>query len=146
MRLVMIGGSDAGISAALRARELSSDVEATVVVADDNPNFSIWGLPFYVSGETPGWHRLVHRTLEELEQTGIHLTGDRKSGQLLGAQILGYWQCEVAKRIDVFATARFADLSVDGINLSYIPPLGSPRDAVQLVAQASTAARNGGMS
>ena len=73
MRLVVIGGSDAGISAALRARELTEDVEATVVVADDYPNFSICGLPFYVSGETPEWQQLAHRTLAELEQTGMRL-------------------------------------------------------------------------
>jgi NADPH-dependent 2,4-dienoyl-CoA reductase/sulfur reductase-like enzyme len=73
MRLVVIGGSDAGISAALRACELSQDVEATVVVADDFPNFSICGLPFYVSGETPDWHQLAHRTLDELEQTGMRM-------------------------------------------------------------------------
>jgi NADPH-dependent 2,4-dienoyl-CoA reductase/sulfur reductase-like enzyme len=73
MRLVVIGGSDAGISAALRARELTDSVEATVIVADDYPNFSICGLPFYVSGETPDWHQLAHRTRDELEQTGVHL-------------------------------------------------------------------------
>jgi NADPH-dependent 2,4-dienoyl-CoA reductase/sulfur reductase-like enzyme len=56
----VIGGSDAGLSAALRARELTEDVEATVV-ADDYPNFSICGLPFYVSGETLDWHQLAHR-------------------------------------------------------------------------------------
>jgi NADPH-dependent 2,4-dienoyl-CoA reductase/sulfur reductase-like enzyme len=53
MQLLVIGGSDAGISAALRSRELANDVEATILVADDYPNFSICGLPFYVSGETP---------------------------------------------------------------------------------------------
>ena len=34
MHLVAIGGSDAGISAALRARELDPTVDVTVVVAD----------------------------------------------------------------------------------------------------------------
>ena len=34
MHLVAIGGSDAGISAALRARELDSAAEVTVIVAD----------------------------------------------------------------------------------------------------------------
>ena len=37
MHLVTIGGSDAGISAALRARELDPDSEVTVVVADAYP-------------------------------------------------------------------------------------------------------------
>ena len=44
MHLVAIGGSDAGISAALRARELDPGCEVTVVVADAYPNFSICGI------------------------------------------------------------------------------------------------------
>ncbi|MGO9856747.1 MAG: hypothetical protein ACLPYY_17105 [Acidimicrobiales bacterium] len=37
MHLVAIGGSDAGISAALRARELGPTTEVTVVAADAYP-------------------------------------------------------------------------------------------------------------
>ena len=55
MHLVMIGGSDAGISAALRARELDPGAEVSVVVADAYPNFSICGIPYYVSGEVTHW-------------------------------------------------------------------------------------------
>ena len=62
MRFLIIGGSDAGISAALRARELAPEVEVTVVLADAFPNFSICGLPFFLSGETPDWRNLAHRT------------------------------------------------------------------------------------
>lgn len=62
MRLLIIGGSDAGISAALRARELDRETEITVLLADDFPNYSICGLPFFLSGETPDWHSLAHRT------------------------------------------------------------------------------------
>ena len=51
MHLIAIGGSDAGISAALRARELDPGADVTVVVADAYPNFSICGIPYYVSGE-----------------------------------------------------------------------------------------------
>lgn len=76
MRLICIGGSDAGISAALRARELEPDIDVTVVVADAYPNFSICGLPFYLSGETPDWRDLAHRTTEDLEQAGIELVLD----------------------------------------------------------------------
>jgi len=43
MHIVAVGGSDAGISAALRAREVNPDAEFTVVVADAYPNFSICG-------------------------------------------------------------------------------------------------------
>ncbi len=62
MNLLIIGGSDAGISAALRARELDRNIEITVLLADDFPNYSICGLPFFLSGETPDWHSLAHRT------------------------------------------------------------------------------------
>lgn len=61
MRFVIIGGSDAGISAALRARELDSSIQITVMLADSFPNYSICGLPFYLSGETPSWRQLAHR-------------------------------------------------------------------------------------
>jgi hypothetical protein len=39
--LVVIGGSDAGVSALLLAKEISPDVKVTVVVADQYPDFSI---------------------------------------------------------------------------------------------------------
>lgn len=50
-RILIIGGSDAGISAALRAKEVDPQFEVTVVVADQYPNFSICGPPFYLSGK-----------------------------------------------------------------------------------------------
>ena len=73
MHLIAIGGSDAGISAALRARELDPTAEVTVVVADAYPNFSICGIPYYVSGEVTDWHNLAHRTIADLEATGMRL-------------------------------------------------------------------------
>jgi NADPH-dependent 2,4-dienoyl-CoA reductase/sulfur reductase-like enzyme len=73
MRLVAVGGSDAGISAALRARELDPNADVTVVVADDYPNFSICGIPYHVSGEVPDWRNLAHRTAADLEATGMRL-------------------------------------------------------------------------
>lgn len=71
--LLIIGGSDAGISAALRARELDSEMDITVLVADRFPNYSICGLPFYLSGEVSDWHTLAHRTVDEIEKQGIRL-------------------------------------------------------------------------
>jgi NADPH-dependent 2,4-dienoyl-CoA reductase/sulfur reductase-like enzyme len=41
MHLAIVGGSDAGISAALRAREFDPTVDVTVVVADDFPNLLV---------------------------------------------------------------------------------------------------------
>ncbi len=73
MHLVTIGGSDAGISAALRARELDPGTEVTVVVGDAYPNYSICGIPYYVSGEVPHWRDLAHRTIDDLKATGMQV-------------------------------------------------------------------------
>jgi NADPH-dependent 2,4-dienoyl-CoA reductase/sulfur reductase-like enzyme len=72
-QLVIVGGSDAGISAALRAREVAPEWEVTLLVADAFPNFSICGLPYYLGGAVPDWHALAHRTRDEIEAQGIHL-------------------------------------------------------------------------
>jgi NADPH-dependent 2,4-dienoyl-CoA reductase/sulfur reductase-like enzyme len=76
----------------------------------------------------PGSHRIAMR-----------FTGDRASGRLLGVQLFGHRHAEVAKRIDIAATAIFHGMTVDAVgdlDLSYTPPLGSPWDAVQIGAQA----------
>jgi NADPH-dependent 2,4-dienoyl-CoA reductase/sulfur reductase-like enzyme len=82
MRLLAIGGSDAGISAALRARELDPSAEVTVVVADAYPNFSICGIPYYVSGEVTHWRNLAHQTLGDLQATGMTLRLDTMVTQI----------------------------------------------------------------
>lgn len=76
MHIVAIGGSDAGISAALRAREIAADCDMTVVVADSYPNFSICGIPYYISGEVTHWRNLAHRTVHDLEAAGVSLRLD----------------------------------------------------------------------
>jgi NADPH-dependent 2,4-dienoyl-CoA reductase/sulfur reductase-like enzyme len=76
MHVVMIGGSDAGISAALRARELDPAADVTVVLEDAYPNFSICGIPYYVSGEVTHWRNLAHRTTADLEAAGMRLRLD----------------------------------------------------------------------
>jgi NADPH-dependent 2,4-dienoyl-CoA reductase/sulfur reductase-like enzyme len=76
LRLLVIGGSDAGISAGLRARELDPTVEVSLLVADAFPNFSICGLPYYLSGDVPDWRDLAHRTRADLEAAGLGLLLD----------------------------------------------------------------------
>jgi hypothetical protein len=68
----------------------------------------------------------------------MRYTGDRQTGRLLGLQLVSHLGSEIAKRVDIAATAIFAQLTVDAISdldLSYTPPLGSPWDALQTGAQ-----------
>jgi NADPH-dependent 2,4-dienoyl-CoA reductase/sulfur reductase-like enzyme len=76
----------------------------------------------------PGSHRIT-----------IRVTGDRTTGRLLGMQLFGHKNAEIAKRTDIAATAIYHGMTVDAVSdldLSYTPPLGSPWDAVQMAAQA----------
>lgn len=73
MHVAVVGGSDAGIEAARRLRELDPRTAVTVLVADRYPNFSICGIPYYLSGEVGAWQNLAHRTVADLEATGANL-------------------------------------------------------------------------
>ncbi len=86
-------------------------------------------------------HKAYYPGARELR---IRVTGDRKTGRLLGAQMVGHYHGEVAKRIDVFATALFHNMSIDDLNsldLSYTPPVSSPWDPIQMSAQVWVRAR-----
>lgn len=117
---LIIGGGDAGISAALRARE-----------ADINP-FSV---------DSSHWdHQVYYQGAKEML---IRITGERDTGRLLGAQIIGHWGTGVSKRVDIFAAALHHGMTVEDLSEldpSYTPPLSSPWDPVQMAAQASVSA------
>jgi NADPH-dependent 2,4-dienoyl-CoA reductase/sulfur reductase-like enzyme len=88
-RLLIIGGSDAGTEAALRARLTDPALEITIVVADAFLNFSICGLPFFVSGEVDEWRSLAHRGESEIADRGIEvLLGHRANAIDVGRQVV----------------------------------------------------------
>lgn len=67
------------------------------------------------------------------QQLAIKLLFSPNSRQILGAQVIG--KEGVDKRIDVFATAIKAKMSIDDLSeleLSYAPPFGSAKDPVNL--------------
>ena len=133
MDIVIVGGSDAGISAALRARELDPSADVTVVVADAFPNFSICGIPYYVSGDVAHWQQLAHRTEADLLAAGIHLRLNTRAtkidveprrvhlADIAGDSVIGYDELIVGTG----ATPNRPD--IDGLDL-----LG-PQDGVHLL-------------
>ena len=76
--LVIIGGSDAGIMAGLWAKETDPSARVAILVRDGYPNFSICGIPFFVSGETPQWSMLAHRTVDDLTEAGLDVRIDHE--------------------------------------------------------------------
>ncbi|MEO0896786.1 MAG: FAD-dependent oxidoreductase [Bacteroidota bacterium] len=92
-RHIIIGGSDAGISAALRIKEISPEDQVQMFLADAYPNFSICGIPFYFSREVSDWKTLAHRTADDIQKQGIdifpnhfvsHIDPDQKEIQANG--------------------------------------------------------------
>ena len=87
-------------------------------------------------------------TIESTTQAGylptakpitIKLLAERRSGKLLGGQIVG--QEGSAKRVDVLATALHAEMSVEEmihLDLSYAPPFGPVWDPVLIAARKAT--------
>ena len=66
----------------------------------------------------------------------MKVVAEKRSGRLLGAQIVG--QEGAAKRIDVFATALWNEMSVDNllnVDLSYAPPFSPVWDPVLIAAR-----------
>jgi NADPH-dependent 2,4-dienoyl-CoA reductase/sulfur reductase-like enzyme len=58
-----------------------------------------------ITVESTTWDHKVY--YPEAHEARIRVTGDRKTGRLLGAQMLGHVHAEIAKRIDIFAAALF---------------------------------------
>ena len=137
IQIVIIGGSDAGISAGLRARGLDSECEVTIVVADRFPNYSICGIPFYLSDEVPDWRALAHRTLEELTEAGLSLLLERRVHAIdpshhhitvVGAD--GQAQGLLYDRLIIATGATSVHPSITGLDLPGVYPLRFMADAL----------------
>jgi NADPH-dependent 2,4-dienoyl-CoA reductase/sulfur reductase-like enzyme len=76
----------------------------------------------------------------------MRYTADERDGRLLGLQLFGQFGSELAKRVDIAATAIHNVMTIEEVSdldLSYTPPLGSPWDAIQAGAQAWERAARG---
>ncbi|MFC4639401.1 FAD-dependent oxidoreductase [Deinococcus hohokamensis] len=71
MRLVIVGGVAAGMTAASRARRQNPDAEIVVFERGDWISYGACGLPYVVGGEVEGLDRLVSRTPEQMRARGI---------------------------------------------------------------------------
>ncbi len=64
MRVVIIGGNAAGMSAAARARRVDPSVDITVLEKSARVSWGACGLPYYIEGQAPSLDSLVVHTPE----------------------------------------------------------------------------------
>ncbi len=71
MKLIVIGGVAAGMSAAARAKRRKKDLEITVYEKSGYVSYGACGLPYFIKGDIPTAEGLVVRTPEQFAQQGI---------------------------------------------------------------------------
>lgn len=68
MRLVVIGGVAAGLSAAARAKRLDPSLEVTVLEKGEQVSLGACGLPYLIEGQVRDWRQLIGFTPETFRQ------------------------------------------------------------------------------
>ena len=138
MHLVIIGGSDAGTEAALRARGTDRSLEITMLVADEFVNFSVCGLPFFLSGEVGDWRSLAHRNQAEIAALDIDVRLEHRAEAIVPERRIvqvrhGATTAELPyDRLVVATGARAIRPPIRGAELEGVFVLHTMRDGIRL--------------
>lgn len=73
MRIVVLGGVAAGMSAAAKAKRLDPSAEVVVYEQGRFVSYGACGLPYYVSGLNPDYKKMLIRTPEEFQKQGVQV-------------------------------------------------------------------------
>lgn len=71
MKIIIIGGVAAGMSAAARIKRTDKSAEVVVYEKGLHLSYGACGLPYFVSNVNDDWHKMIARTKEEFEAQGI---------------------------------------------------------------------------
>lgn len=88
MKVIIIGGVAAGMSAASKIKRSDKSTEVIVYEKGQHISYGACGLPYFISNDNDDWHKMIARTKEEFEAQGISIqlehevlkvvTGDKK--------------------------------------------------------------------
>lgn len=73
MKIIIIGGVAAGMSAAAKAKRVNKDLDITVYEKSDIISFGACGLPYYVGNHFEDKNIMVARTVEDMKKSGINV-------------------------------------------------------------------------
>ncbi|AAU07576.1 MULTISPECIES: CoA-disulfide reductase [Borreliella] len=71
MKIIIIGGTSAGTSAAAKAKRLNKKLDITIYEKTNIVSFGTCGLPYFIGGFFDNPNKMISRTPEEFEKTGI---------------------------------------------------------------------------
>ncbi len=135
MRLVVIGGVAAGLSAAARARRCDASLDITVLEKGDAIAWGACGLPYYLQGRIQSLEQLIAHTPDSFRR-------ERNINVRTGANVvsIAHSRRQVAlacgERVPydrlVIATGARADRSIDGAQQPHVFTLSTLEDACRL--------------
>jgi len=73
MKVLVIGGVAAGMSAASKLKRINKDAQVVVYEKGKFLSYGACGLPYYVSGENDDYTKMIARTKEQFEQMGMDI-------------------------------------------------------------------------
>ena len=73
MRVIIIGGVAAGMSAAAKLKRMNKDAQVVVYEKTDIVSFGACGLPYFVGGFFDNPNNMIARTPEKFKESGIEL-------------------------------------------------------------------------
>lgn len=85
MKIIVIGGVAAGAKAAAKAKRLLPEAEVHIYTQDTHVSYSSCGIPYYIAGDFQDWNKLVVRTAEEFEKSGININTEHRVTKILPA-------------------------------------------------------------
>lgn len=71
MKIIIIGGVAAGMSAASKIKRIDRSAEVVVYEKGKHLSYGACGLPYYISNDNDDWHKMIARTRDEFEAQGI---------------------------------------------------------------------------
>lgn len=85
MKIVIIGGVAAGAKAAAKSKRMLPDSEVHIYTQDTHVSYSACGLPYYIEGNFEDWQKLIVRSAEEFEKSGINIHLQNRVTKILPA-------------------------------------------------------------
>lgn len=73
MKVIIVGGVAAGMSAAAKAKRLNKDLDITVYEKSDIISFGACGLPYFVGDFFQEQNTMISRTVEDMKKVGVHV-------------------------------------------------------------------------